>query len=122
MTREGRLQPARTTAWARIDAGKNPVQTIPLVRGRCPVRPVTELRRLGLVIDDVREKQVRATLDARTLPRSRDGKPWSKSALEADFPVYRRCVGVDERARSGQGVASHHNNPPRGINVQIQRI
>jgi hypothetical protein len=71
MTRQGRLSSARATRWVEKYTGKNIIRGYSRWFAVDLLSAVTELRALGVPINQEREKQIRTTIATRTSPTSR---------------------------------------------------
>jgi hypothetical protein len=82
MTRRGRLSAARATRWVEQYKGKNIVAGYANWFAVDPLCAVIELRMLGVTIDAERERQIKATIEARTAERKRRQELRAQAQLE----------------------------------------
>jgi len=85
MTRQGRLSSARATRWVEKYTGKNIIRGYSRWFAVDLLSAVTELRALGVPINQEREKQIRTTIATRTSAR----KHRRKSGIETEEKVLR---------------------------------
>jgi hypothetical protein len=86
MTRQGRLDCARATRWVEQYGGKNIIKSYGKWFAVDPLCAIIEFRMLGVTINEERENQIKASIEARATARKRRSELSAQRDFEELYP------------------------------------